>query len=159
MRLGSVFFCIYVSWAITGCGLFDFPDSGAFTSHNIGIANRSSVDLYVEYTAETSTLDTTVNQTVIDYVQIDSSLIVPKHRSAILFEREFDEHQRYGLRYDHIESLITKLTIYQIQGNDTLKATFDLLDENQWKYFNNDPLPFSSYHHSYLLLIKDENFD
>ncbi|GAB5525298.1 MAG: hypothetical protein Roseis2KO_31700 [Roseivirga sp.] len=159
MRSASLFLFICLNGMLTGCGFFDFPDSDAFTSHDIGIANRSSVDLYVEYTSQNSAVDTTGNQTVINYSRIDSSLMIPKNDFAILFRREYDEPQRYGLEYDHIESLIVKLTIYQIQGNDTLVASPDLLDEQQWLYFNNDPLPFSPFHHSYLLQIKDEDFD
>lgn len=158
-KSGSALMLLIISCALTGCGLFDFPDSGAFTSHDIGIANGSSVDLYVEYTTQNSTVDTIGNQTVINYTRVDSSLMIPKNDFAILFKREYDEHQRTGLGYDHIKSLIVELTIYQIQANDTLVATLDLLDENQWMYFNNDPLPFSDFHHSYLLLIKDDHFD
>lgn len=145
--------------ALNGCDFLGLPYSQSFTSHDIRVSNSSSQEIYVEYVAESRIIDTTSNQTLVDFVLIDSSLIIPKSDFAILFERQFDEHQRYGLEYAHIKNLITKLKIYRIQGNDTLMAYPDLLDENQWKYFNNDPLPFSDYLHSYVLLIGDEDFE
>ncbi len=96
-KSSSTTLLICISFMLTGCGLFDFPDGGSFASHDIGIANRSSVDLYVEYTSQNSRVDTTGNQTVINYSRIDSSLTIPKNDFTILFRREYDEYQRYGL--------------------------------------------------------------
>ncbi|MCE7990864.1 MAG: hypothetical protein HEP71_02750 [Roseivirga sp.] len=158
-KLRSVFICIFTACIITGCGFLDLFDTQLYTQHEVSVANRSSQDFYVDYVVESRLIDTTGNQNLVNYVLIDKSIIIEKSKWATLFLRQFDEHQRFGVEYSQIKNLITQLSIYRIEGNDTLFANPDLLDENKWEYFNNDPLPLSDIYHTYVFLIKDEDFD
>lgn len=158
-RLRSILICIFIACVVTGCGFIDLFNTILYTQHDISIANRSSQDFYVDYVVESRLIDTTGSQNVVDYVLIDTSITIQKNKWTSLFLRQFDQHQRFGMEYHQIKSLITRLSIYRIEGSDTLFARPDLLDEDKWEYFNNDPLPLSDIYHTYMLLIKDEDFE
>lgn len=158
-RLKLILLCCFIGTATVGCGLFDFGDGPFFTQHQIGVSNRSSQELHIEYTVEQRILDTTNFQAVANFVLIDSSLIISKNTSPELLLRQFDDYQRHGLQYDRIKNLFVKLKIYQIEGSDTTFANPDMLDEANWDYFNSDPLPFSKeIYHSYFLILEDTDF-
>ncbi len=143
-----------------GCSFLDYLDGPFLTDHDIGISNLTAEDIYLSYTSENRLIDNTGHNSVVDFILIDTSIVVPAHRKSSLVQRQFDDYQRFGLDYTEIKELFTRLEIYRIEGNDTLFARPDLMDEQKWEYFNSDPLPFSDeIYHTYLLRITDEDFE
>ncbi len=127
-------------------------------NHSINFHNGSTSDLHISFSA-----DSRFGGGNPRYERKDSAFVLPVGESFEMINDGYSPGIRepayaHYHRPSEINARIHEFTVFKIVDSDTVWANLDLLVEERWSMFDNDPITCGPTYHTYGYRIEDTDF-